>query len=150
MPKRLYFERSRYRRVLADLKAASRCLQPDFFDLMILRFTTDLCSLPIITIGASSTALYCGDRQGERSERLYQYRKFSVSFRQIWCRSMVLWLIILAVSVLLRLNIRDFDGENKRAVRLFYLPVCGSAIYYQNGNLLSLSALSIDMPTGWL
>ena len=75
------------------------------FDLMILGFLWILCSLPIITIGASSAALYYATVKSVKNRNGYAVQEFFRSFRQNLVPGMVLWLIILAVSVILRLNI---------------------------------------------
>ena len=75
------------------------------FDLMILGFLWILCSLPITTIGASSAALYYATVKSVKNRNGYAVQEFFRSFRQNLVPGMVLWLIILAVSVILRLNI---------------------------------------------
>jgi len=71
----------------------------NLWDCMILTFLWFVCSLPIVTIGASTTALYyCTLKMASRQEgQLFQ--SFFSSFKINFVQSTVAWLIILAVLV---------------------------------------------------
>ena len=60
-----------------------------------------LCSLPVFTLGAATTALYAVSLKIVREEAPSLTREFFRSFRQNFKQSTVIWLILLAVGALL-------------------------------------------------
>ncbi len=60
-----------------------------------------ICCIPIFTIGASTTALYYTSLKIVRDEDRSLARMFFKSFRQNFCQSTILWLIMLAAGLLL-------------------------------------------------
>ena len=60
-----------------------------------------LCSLPIVTIGASTTALYYASLKLVREEDSSLTRQFFRSFRENFRQATVLWLILLGVGLFL-------------------------------------------------
>lgn len=60
-----------------------------------------ICCIPIITVGASTTALYYTTLKIARAEDSSLTRMFFRSFRQNFRQSTVLWLILLAVGLFL-------------------------------------------------
>lgn len=60
-----------------------------------------VCCIPIVTIGASTTALYYTSLKIVRDEDRALARTFFHSFRENFRQSTVLWLILLAVGLLL-------------------------------------------------
>ena len=60
-----------------------------------------VCCIPIVTIGASTTALYYASLKIARGEDHGVARLFFRSFRENFRQSTVLWLILLAVGLLL-------------------------------------------------
>ncbi|MBR4578426.1 MAG: YesL family protein [Oscillospiraceae bacterium] len=60
-----------------------------------------ICSLPIFTIGASTTALYYSCLKLVRDQDSYVGESFFRSFRQNFKQATVLWLILLGVGVFL-------------------------------------------------
>jgi len=60
-----------------------------------------LCSLPIVTLGASTTALYYASLKIIRDEDAHVGTLFFRSFRENFRQSTVLWLILLAVGLFL-------------------------------------------------
>lgn len=122
------------------------------FDLMILGFLWILCSLPIITIGASSAALYYATVKSVKNRNGYAVQEFFRSFRQNLVPGMVLWLIILAVSVILRLNIGILMAKTSGYVGLFFICLyAATAIYIGMAACYLFPALSrFDMSPGWL
>jgi len=71
-----------------------------FADLVLLNILTLLCSIPIITIGASTTALYYAvDKLQQNEGRLF--RAYFRSFRENFLPATLLWLILLSVGIAL-------------------------------------------------
>ena len=60
-----------------------------------------ICSLPIVTIGASTTALYYASLKLIREEENSVTRQFFRSFRENFRQATVLWLILLGVGLFL-------------------------------------------------
>lgn len=66
-------------------------------DLLILNFLMIICCLPIITIGASFTAMHYVLLKIVRGEEGYLFRGFLKSFKQNFKQATILWLIMMAV-----------------------------------------------------
>ena len=60
-----------------------------------------VCSLPIVTIGASTTALYYASLKIVRGEESYAGRMFFRSFKENFRQATQLWLILLGVGLFL-------------------------------------------------
>lgn len=61
-----------------------------------------LCSLPVLTMGASLTSLYAGLRAMIKKEPCFQ--AFFSTFRKSFLRATVLWIILLPLNALLLFN----------------------------------------------
>ncbi len=72
-----------------------------FADLICLNFLAVICCIPIITIGASMTALHYVTLKMVRDEETYITRSFFKSFKENFKQATIAWLIILAVMVIL-------------------------------------------------
>ncbi len=64
-------------------------------DLMILNVVMIICSLPIVTIGASITATYYVTLKMVRNEESYIVKSFFKSFKQNFVQATVIWLLTL-------------------------------------------------------
>ena len=60
-----------------------------------------ICSLPIVTIGASTTALYYATLKIADDEHSYVARMFFRSFKENFRQATVIWLIMLGAGILL-------------------------------------------------
>lgn len=69
-------------------------------DLVLLNLLTILCSLPVITAGASITALYYTMFK-LRSQESNLYRSFFKSFKENFKQSTIIWLVLLVVGALI-------------------------------------------------
>lgn len=81
-------------------------------DLVVLNLWTLLCSLPIITIGASFSAAHYVALKLRRNEEGYTTREFFKAFKQNFKKATLIWLIILFVIIVLALDfyiIRNMD-----------------------------------------
>lgn len=86
-------------------------------DLLILNLITLLCCLPIITAGASLTAMHYMCLKLARHEECYVIRGFFKSFKQNFKQATIIWLIMLVVIAILLgdlflLNHMDFPHIN--------------------------------------
>ena len=75
-------------------------------DLVALHVLWLLCSLPIVTIGASTTALYYASMRRIRTDESHVHQNFFRSFRQNFRQSTILWLMMLVVGAVLLLDFR--------------------------------------------
>ena len=79
-------------------------------DLMVLNILFCVTSIPLITIGASWTALYSVTLKMVRDEEGFVSRSYFRSFRQNFRQATLLWLGVLVVLTLLVLDIRVLNG----------------------------------------
>lgn len=79
-------------------------------DLMVLNILFCVTSIPLITIGASWTALYSVTLKMVRDEEGSVSRSYFRSFRQDFRQATLLWLGVLVVLALLVLDIRVLNG----------------------------------------
>lgn len=73
-------------------------------DIVILHFLWLICSLPVFTIGASTTALYYAMMKRIRTNEGQITTNFGQSFKQNFKQATIYWLIIVAVAVVLWLD----------------------------------------------
>ncbi|MBR6478015.1 MAG: YesL family protein, partial [Lachnospiraceae bacterium] len=73
-------------------------------DLMILNLIALVCCVPIITIGASITALYYMALKIVRNEEVYIVKGFFKSFKQNFRQATVIWLIQIVVMAILAMD----------------------------------------------
>lgn len=69
-------------------------------DLMILNIITLICCIPIITVGASLTALHYILLKMARNEEGYIVKSFFKSFKENFKQATVIWLIILLLILI--------------------------------------------------
>ncbi len=75
-------------------------------DLCMLNILCIICCLPVVTAGASLTALYYVTMKMVRNEESYIFRSFFKSFKQNFKQATVINLIMLAAAALLYLDTR--------------------------------------------
>ncbi|MCD8090738.1 MAG: DUF624 domain-containing protein [Clostridiales bacterium] len=104
-------------------------------DLMILSMLWAVCSIPLITIGASTTALfYVTTRQISHREG-YISRDFFRSFRQNFLRATAVWVILLIPCILAVLNfvVLNYVSKPNQVTLVFQVVLCaelaGVAVY---------------------
>lgn len=73
-------------------------------DLMILNLLTLVCCLPIITIGASLTAMHYMTLKIVRNEECYIARGFFKSFKENFKQGTLIWLILLVLLIILAVD----------------------------------------------
>lgn len=74
-------------------------------DIIILNILWFICCIPIVTIGASTTALMYISMKIAAGEDAYIVRRFFKSFKENFLQSTVIWLIMLAVGAILVCNL---------------------------------------------
>ncbi len=98
------------------------------FDLIVLNLFFILFSIPIITMGASLSALYYVSLKILRGEDPYLWQNFFKSFRQNFKQATIVWIILLAASVLLGIDfyiIYSQDTVMFAVVRILLLMIAG-------------------------
>lgn len=75
-------------------------------DLMILHLLWIICSIPIFTIGASTTAVYYVTLKLVRDEEGYTVKSFFKSFKENFKQSTIIWLMILVLGIILGVDLR--------------------------------------------
>ncbi|MBO7711252.1 MAG: YesL family protein [Lachnospiraceae bacterium] len=75
-------------------------------DLIILNLLFVLCSLPIVTIGASMTALSYVTLKMKEGEEGYVARSFFRSFKQNFKQATIIWIFMLLIAVLMFMDFR--------------------------------------------
>lgn len=74
-------------------------------DLLILNFLFLVCCIPIVTIGASITALYHVSLRSIRYGDGYVVREFFRGFKQNFLHATIVWLVTIVVCVLFGLDV---------------------------------------------
>ncbi len=69
------------------------------FDLVLLNILTVLCSLPVITIGAATTALYTAIDASQKEEGSL-FKVYFAAFRVNFKQATVLWLMLLVLGAI--------------------------------------------------
>lgn len=88
-------------------------------DLIILNIVFLVCSIPLITIGASATALYYVTLKMTRNEESYLVRSFFKSFKENFKQSTLIWVILLAALFLLRADFIITDAVSGSLISVF-------------------------------
>lgn len=99
-------------------------------DLMILNLVTLLCCLPVVTIGASLTAMHYVLLKMVRNEESYIVRSFFKSFKENFKQATVIWLIILLFLVIfgadiMIINYSGMEFPSALKIILFALAMIG-------------------------
>lgn len=79
-----------------------------FFDVMILNLLWIICSLPIVTIGASTTAVYYVTLKLVRDEEGATIKAFFKSFKENFKQATVIWLIMLVAGCIIGFDLYFF------------------------------------------
>lgn len=66
-------------------------------DCMILSILWCVCSIPIVTVGASTTALYYAVNKSVRYNRGYAYKEFFSAFKSNFKQGTIVWLVNLGL-----------------------------------------------------
>lgn len=122
------------------------------FDIMALGFLWFLCSLPVITIGASSAALYHAMVKCIKHNDGYISKEFFRSFVLNLRQGVILWGLVVAATLAMHLNIGILMKETDGYAGLFFICVYALvSVYILAMTLYIFPALSrYDMGCVWL
>lgn len=73
-------------------------------DTIVLNILFVICSIPIVTIGASITALYSVSMKITRDEDAYAMKEFIKQFKQNFKQSTIIWLILLVIGLFIGMD----------------------------------------------
>lgn len=73
-------------------------------NILLINFIWIISSIPIITIGASTTAVYYVTLKIVKEEEVYIVKSFIKSFKENFKQSTIMWLIFLVIGVILGSN----------------------------------------------
>lgn len=122
------------------------------FDMLLLNVLFIICSLPIITMGASFTALYYTASRNIREGKGYAAQAFLKAFRKNLFPSVFLWAVIVICSFLMHLNLGIVSAETGGNLRIFlfmFYAVCAALIV--GIACYAFPVLSrFDMNVGWI
>ena len=99
-------------------------------DLIMLNVVFLICCLPIVTIGASLTALHYVTLKMARNEESYIIRSFFKSFKQNFKQATVINLIMLAVAAILYMDLRIVGNIGGTMSQVLYIVFFAFAILY--------------------
>lgn len=121
------------------------------FDTLTLGFLWILCSLPLITIGASSTALYYALVKTVRNNDGYAVKEFFRAFKRDFVKATVLWVITAALTLILHLNIGILLSKTSGYAGLFFICLYAFfAVFVAVMACYMFASLSrYEMNTGW-
>lgn len=104
-----------------------------FWDVIVLSILWTVCSIPIVTVGASTTAMYYVTLKLVRDEDGYTIRSFFKSFKENFKQSTIIWMIFLVVGILLGFDIifftRLFTGSEKVKTVMLAIFIAMAFIY---------------------
>lgn len=118
-------------------------------DVMFLGILWGIASLPVITVGAATTALYQFTLKQTDDEEGYAWRSFWKAFRKNFLQATILWLIILAAGAFVAIDIYACMTISAPApIRvLCFALVLGLALVYVLSSLYVFPILSrFDLP----
>lgn len=99
-------------------------------DLCILNIICLICCIPIVTAGASITAMYYVTLKMVRNEEAYIVRSFFKSFKENFKQATVINLIMIAVGVILYLDMNVAKSMPGGAGQIFRVIFMAFAIIY--------------------
>lgn len=99
-------------------------------DLMILNILFIVCSIPIITIGASITGMYYVTLKIAENEEGYIVRGFFKSFKQNFKQATVIWLIILGVGIVLVMDLMIMRNSDSTFGNVLWIAITALCVIY--------------------
>lgn len=91
-------------------------------ELVILNLLWLLCSLPVVTIGASTTALYSVAVKIVKNEESYVAKGFFRSFKQNFRQATIIWMLLLVVIAVLYFDFYFSAHAPVEGAALLFIP----------------------------
>lgn len=92
-------------------------------DLVVLNLLWLACCLPVVTIGASTSALHCVTLKMARNEDTYVCSSFFHSFKENLKQSLVIWSAFLAAAVVLYFDFYAVGHAGDGILKLSVIPL---------------------------
>lgn len=101
-------------------------------DLLLLNLLAGICCIPIVTIGASMTALHYMSLKMVRDEECYIVKGFFKSFKQNFKQATIIWLLILVTIAVIGADIYIMNnmGESVSRVIRFIVTIVGIIVAF--------------------
>lgn len=101
-------------------------------DLLILNLIAGICCIPIVTIGASMTALHYMSLKMVRNEECYIVKGFFKSFKDNFKQATIIWLIFLVAIAIIFLDFTIMNnlGESVNGVVRILITIVGVIILF--------------------
>lgn len=99
-------------------------------DLMILNVLCIICCLPVITAGASITALYTITMKMVRGEESYIFKGFFKAFKENFKQSSILWLIMFVAGAFIFIDYRAASFLPENVSNIFRILIGALIILY--------------------
>lgn len=93
------------------------------FDLIILNILFLVCSIPVITIGASFTALYSVTLKMVRNKESYIVRGFLQAFTKNFLQSTCLWIPCLTGGIFLYIDFHILHMSSTTELQILFIPL---------------------------
>lgn len=122
------------------------------FDMAAMSLLWLVCCLPVVTIGASTTALYYTVNKVWKNGRGYVAEEFWGSFKMNLKPATLLWAVLAAAMVIVQLNLGIVREKMPRNMGIFFTMLYWFCLFIVWGiQLYAFPALSrFDMPVGWI
>lgn len=99
-------------------------------DLVWLNILYIICCIPIVTIGASTSALYYVTMKMVADEEGYITKSFFKSFKENFKQATVIWLIILLAGTIFFMDFRILNAMEGTLGKVVYVLICAVAILF--------------------
>ena len=99
-------------------------------DLIMLNVVCLICCLPIVTIGASLTALHYVTLKMTRNEESYIIRSFFKSFKQNFKQATIINLIMLVIAAILYMDLNIVPNLGGTMSQVLYILFIAFGIIY--------------------
>ena len=99
-------------------------------DLMILNLLCIVCCIPIITAGASVTALYSVTLKMVKGEESYIFKGFFKSFKENFKQSTISWVIMAFIGIFIFIDYRAASFLQENLVSVFRILIGAIVLVY--------------------
>ncbi len=99
-------------------------------DIVLLNLVWLACCVPVITIGASTTAMLSVAFAMARGERVSIFKEFFAAFRSNFKQSTLIFLIVSAIGGLLWLDLLFWSARSSQLAQIFQIVTVGLLIPY--------------------
>jgi uncharacterized membrane protein YesL len=101
-----------------------------FVDVLVLNFWLLVCSIPIVTAGASITAAFSVTMKMVNEEEGYITRSFFRSFKENFKQGTYLWLISLACMYIVYLDFQVFNAYEDGPILLLIVGILAGVVFF--------------------